>query len=115
MTDRYVPGADHKSRVVIGDPRALAYQWIIEYAKNISPTPSEDPEDHTYEDNRPVTAEELIDAAMSHQNNTWGEYICRGGEYEGFRVDMTFWDKLAIVVGRPRDEIEELSFFTCSC
>lgn len=39
----------------------------------------------------------------------------RGGEYEGFQLDSTFWDKFAIVMGIERESVEERSFFTCSC
>lgn len=115
MAERYYPGTDHKSRVLIGDPRALAYQWIVEYAKNISPEP--DPEyESEYADTNPVDADELIETALTHQGeNSWGDYICRGGTFEGFSVDPTFWDKFAIVTGIEREEVSQNSFFTCSC
>lgn len=111
--ERYSPDSTHDALVIMGNPRALAYQWIVEYAKYISPEKQED--DSDYYDTSPVDAEELIEAALSHQDGGWGDYICRGGEYEGFQLDPTFWDKFAIVMGIKRETVEERSFFTCSC
>lgn len=37
------------------------------------------------------------------------------GTFEGEDVDPTFWEKYAIVRGKPLDEVEQNSFFTCSC
>lgn len=110
--ERYYPDDTHDALVIMGNPKALAYQWIVEYAKNISPTPDPD----SYYNDSPVTADEMIEAALSQQDSKWGgDYICRGGEYEGFSVDPMFWDKFAIVAGIERESVEERSFFTCSC
>ena len=117
LPNRYFPDpVTHNALLMMGDSKALAYQWITEYAKNISPGEPEDDDPDYYRDVRPVTAEEMIDAAASQQGEQWGgDYICRGGEYEGFRVDGTFWDKFAIVMGIERNDVEESNFFTCSC
>lgn len=114
--ERYTPDSTHDALVIMGNPRALAYQWIVEYAKYISPKErTDDDDDGGYYNTTPVSAEELIEAANSHQDGGWGDYICRGGEYEGFQLDSTFWDKFAIVMGIERESVEERSFFTCSC
>ena len=48
----------------------------------------------------------------------WGDYIVRGGAFEGEGVEPMFpmfWEKYADFTGRDRDSIEENSFFSCSC
>jgi hypothetical protein len=109
----YSPGDNHEALLVMADPQALAYAWIEAYALNISPDANDSDDD--YEDDSPVTAEDLINHADSHQGEGWGDYICRGGTYEGFRIDPMFWDKYATVCGIPRESVQENSFFTCSC
>lgn len=103
------PIGDHDVLLMCLDPVALAYQWIIEYAKNLSDQVSED--DYGGD----VTVDDLMQAADSHQNGGWGDYISRGGAFEGQGVDSTFWAKYAIVRGKEIDSIEQAHFFSCSC
>ncbi len=39
----------------------------------------------------------------------------RGGAFEGFSVDPTFWDKLAIIKEIEIPDESRNSFFSCSC
>lgn len=100
-----------KVRIMVGDPQALAYLWIEAYTENLnSMIDSEDGSD--------LTVSEVIDVAMTHVRdnaNTWGEYIVRGGAFEGFQMDPTFWDKLADLKQIDIPQRVRGSFFSCSC
>lgn len=109
------PMDEHKARIMCGDPIALAYKWIESYLENLNDriTPDED------YNSEPITMDELIETAMSHINvesGRWGgDYIVRGGAFEGFSVDPTFWDKLAIIKEIEIPNESRNSFFSCSC
>lgn len=102
------PQEEHTARVMVGDKPALAWEWIKAYAANLTDQCNGEGRDE-------VTPEELIETANSHQDGSWGDYITRGGAFEGESVESTFWDKYAEFTGRDRDSIEENSFFSCSC
>lgn len=103
------PVEEHGPRLMCGDPIAQAYEWIAAYARNLADQCNADDSYGT------VTVDDLMEAADSHQGEGWGDYINRGGAFEGESVDPTFWEKYAIVRGKPLDEVEQNSFFTCSC
>ncbi len=103
------PLEDHQVRLMVGDPIALAAEWILHYLDNLNSHIDED-------DGSPIDIDELIITAMSHiEEGGWGDYISRGGAFEGFNLDPTFWDKLAIIkkIDIPQDK--RGSFFGCSC
>jgi hypothetical protein len=108
------PEDEHEARVICGDPQALAYEWIKAYAKNLSDQCA----DEEYSSSE-VTVDELLDTADSHQpesNSRWGgDYITRGGAFEGQGVEPMFWEKYAVLKGKSLDEVEESHFFSCSC
>lgn len=88
-----------------------AYQWIEEYAESLSGTDSEDQE-YT------VTADELIDIAMTHVHTTksWGgDYLVKGGLLEGEGTSPEFWEKLAIYKAMDIPHEKRNNFFSCSC
>ena len=104
--------------LMIGDPEAKqydAYKWIEAYADQLTQQVNEsyDNEDGHYEG---VSVEELIETAMSHvRPDGWGDYITRGGAFEGESVDALFWDKLAIYMDIEIPHDKRGSFFSCSC
>lgn len=98
-------------RRMVGDPLMLAYAWIEAYVENVNNMLNRD------EDN-PISVDELIETAFSHieSNHSWGgDYIVRGGTFEGYQMDPTFWDKLAILkqIEIPQDRRQD--FFSCAC
>lgn len=103
-----LPQKELEIRLVVGIKEAVAYAWIKAYAEQLS---------RSYDDNDDrggdVTMDDLIEAALSFQNGKWGNYICRGGRFEGMRTDPLFWFHLRILLENP--DLEEASFFTCSC
>ncbi|QDH84208.1 hypothetical protein Axy13_016 [Achromobacter phage vB_AxyP_19-32_Axy13] len=100
------PEEEHNSRVMCGDPVALAYEWLKQYAEEVNNDAGDEGE---------VTLEDLLEAADSHQGDGWGDYIVRGGAFEGYSLNPMFWDKYAIFKGIDRSEISEAHFFSCSC
>ena len=105
-----------EGRLILGDPKAHAYMWISRYADNLTAR-IEESNRGGYEDYHldGVSVHDLLSCADSHQSGGWGDYITRGGVFEGEAIDDTFWDKYAILCDKPRDEITDNSFFSCSC
>ena len=91
-----------------------AYNWIREYAASLSTS-----EDDEY--GGVVTAEELIETGWGNyedaKNNgqTWGDYINKGGLFEGVSVSDEFWEKLGILKGVSIEPEHRNNFFTCAC
>ena len=117
MREHPYPIEEHEARLICGDPQALAYAWILAYAQNLDDQcrPSED-DDDSYGS---VSVNDLLEVADSHQpgqGGRWGgDYLSRGGAFEGQSVDSTFWKHYAVFRDIPQDEVEEASFFSCSC
>ena len=112
MANRYVyKEEEHQGRLVLGDPQAEAYAWIMAYAAQIT-----EQAQHQYSSgDANYTAEDLITIAESHKKGGWGDYICHGGAFEGESVDPLFWDKLSIVLDEEVADKDRNSFFSCSC
>ena len=110
------PIEELEGRVLMGDKKAEAYMWITRYVDNLNSMIDESNADEyaEYTHDR-VTFDELIEHANSHQGEGWGDYIVRGGVFEGVGIDPVFWDKYAILRDIPRDEVNANSFFSCSC
>lgn len=70
-----------------------------------------DPEDYN---NQPISMDELVDSALSFEYGAWGDYIVRGGTFEGFSPEPEFWDHLEVIMGRPIQG-QPHHFFSCSC
>lgn len=110
------PPEQHKAHLICGDPRAEAYEWISRYAENLSG--SADPDDEDYYGSQTVTAEELIETALSNieeEADGWGDYITKGPLLEGVSVDPTFWEKLMILRDIEIPDEKQNDFFSCSC
>lgn len=106
----------HQAALILGDPIAEAFEWMRNYALNLTEQCSDD----EYGSSAPITVELLIETADSHQpqengGSSWGDYITRGGTFEGESVDSTFWKKYAIFREIPLENVEQSSFFSCSC
>ena len=112
MADRYIyKEEEHQGRLVLGDPQAEAYAWIMAYADQIT-----EQAQHGYSSgDANYTAEDLITIAESHKKGGWGDYICHGGAFEGTGVDPLFWDKLSIVLDEEVPDKDRNGFFSCSC
>jgi len=96
----------HKALLLIHDPVATAKQWIIDYAARLS------------DDEYTVTADELINTAMSnyYSSSKWGgDYLVKGGLLEGESVSDEFWSQLAILKEINIPEDKRNNFFSCSC
>lgn len=110
------PEDEHKARLLMGDPVALGYAWIVAYAKQISPEPdASDDEDDYY--SLPITADELINTAIENINSDsrWGsDYVSRP-YLEGESLDPVFWEKLSLILQKDIPMSKRESFFTCSC
>lgn len=106
--------SEHQGRVVLGDPQAEAYAWIMAYADQITALAKTDSDGYSERD-PDYTAEDLIQIAQSNMNGKWGDYICHGGAFEGEHVDPLFWDKLSIVLDQEVSDKDRNSFFSCSC
>ena len=109
--ERPYPNDQHSVRVMCGDPIAIAYEWISAYVENLNSRIKED-------DGSPITMDELIEIAMSNlgSNTYWGgNYLIRGGAFEGVGVDPMFWEKLSILKQIHIPQKDRNSFFSCSC
>lgn len=112
---------EHFVRVAINDPVAVGYEWIKKYAENLTDRVSEyynDDAEPEYSGGEPITAEDLIEVGSSwiDTGNRWGgDYITRGGTFEGEAVDPTFWDKLSLILEIEIPQDKRNSFFSCSC
>ena len=103
--------SEHQGRLLLGDPQAEAYAWIMAYAAQIT-----EQAQHGYSSgDANYTAEDLITIAESHKKGGWGDYICHGGAFEGESVDPLFWDKLSIVLDEEVPDEDRNGFFSCSC
>lgn len=118
MNQKHVdyPIEEHDVRVACLDPVALAYEWITQYAKNLT----DQVNDAHDARGGPVTVDDLLDIADSHQpendSTGWGgDYLVRGGTFEGESIDPTFWAKYAILRGKQLEDVEQAHFFSCSC
>ena len=117
MADRYIyKEEEHQGRLVLGDPQAEAYAWIMAYAAQITEQAQHQGDEDWYSSgDANYTAEDLITIAESHKKGGWGDYICHGGAFEGTGVDPLFWDKLSIVLDEEVPDKDRNGFFSCSC
>lgn len=66
-------------------PQAVAYEWILRYLDNLNDMIGEVDE---YGRTDPITLDELLSTAESHLDGGWGDYIVRGGSFEGVSFDI---------------------------
>ena len=108
MANRYVyKKEEHQGRLVLGDPQAEAYAWIMAYAAQITEQAQHQGDEDWYSSrDANYTAEDLIQIAESNRH---------GGAFEGEGVDPLFWDKLSIVLDEEVPDEDRNGFFSCSC
>jgi hypothetical protein len=76
---------------------AVAEQkWVTDFADNVG-----------------STYDEIMAAAESYLQS--GDYLCRGGTFEGQSVPDEFWDKYEIIKRKRVEESDRGTFFSCSC
>jgi hypothetical protein len=110
------PEDQHQARLLMGDPKAEAWEWINAYAKNLSRPLLTDDWGET--DGGTVTPQELIETAICNakSEDRWGgEYISKGGLLEGVSTDPTLWDKVSILIDKEIPQDKRNNFFSCSC
>jgi hypothetical protein len=111
---RDYPEIEHVGRLLSGDPKAVAWEWIRAYCENLSS--DGDPEDGY--GSGIVTPEELIEIALTHveSEDRWGgDYLNKGPLLDGVSLDPTFWDKLAALKDLEIPNDKRNNFFSCSC
>lgn len=96
----------HKAKLLLLDPQAVAYEWIVHYVENLN---------DMVDEGSSVSIEELLEVAESNLDGKWGDYISRGGAFEGYSLDMTFWDMYSTLFEKEIPHSERGSFFSCSC
>lgn len=106
------PEEEHRARLLLGDPQAVARQWIEDYAAQLN--------DGAYDDDTcgRVTADELIETAMTNveaSGRGWGDYLSKGGLLEGTSTSPEFWEQLAILKEIDIPHEKRNNFFSCSC
>lgn len=106
------PEEEHRARLLLGDPQAIARQWIEDYANRLN--------DGAYDDDTcgRVTADELIETAMTNVEENgrgWGDYLSKGGLLEGTSTSSEFWEQLAILKEIDIPHEKRNNFFSCSC
>lgn len=100
---------EHKVRVLLQDPVAMAKQRLMDFADKLSGQ-----KNYNYEgdgEGETVTYTELINRAAQFQQR--GEYWCEGSRFEDTKFYDTFWDDYKLVTGKPITNT--YGFFSCSC
>ena len=102
----------HQAKLLLLDPQAVAYEWILRYIDNLNDMIDTESD---YGRTDPIDIVELLEVAESHRGGSWGDYIVRGGAFEGYSLDMTFWDMYSTLLGEEIPQEDRNSFFSCSC
>lgn len=105
---------NHQANLLLLLPQAVAYEWILRYLDNLNDMIGE-VDEYSYGRTDPITLDELLSTAESHLNGGWGDYIVRGGSFEGVSLDMAFWDKYEILFEKEIPYKDRTSFLSCSC
>lgn len=66
-----------------------------------------------YADMLGITFDELMEAA--HNYISYGEYLCRGGQFEGEYTSEEFWDNYEQYKKIKLNSSQKTNFFSCSC
>lgn len=71
-------------------------KWVTDFAENMG-----------------STYQEIMDGADAYLQS--GDYLVRGGTFEGYHIPDEFWDKYEIIKRAKVAEDERGSFLSCSC
>lgn len=106
---KLTPEDEHNTLVLLGEPKAVAYEWIKKYAESFG---------ETY-DGRSIDAEDLIaygkDYYEDSERGRYPDYLSKGGLLEGESTSDEFWVQLGIYLGKELDSEHTGNFFSCSC
>lgn len=86
----------HKAKLLLGDPVAVAKQKIMDAADNLN-----------------VSYDELMENAANYKAN--GEYWSEGGRFEGESLPHDFWQNYEKVTGENCKDFYGDHFLSCSC
>jgi len=103
---------EHKVKVLIREPRAMAKQRLMDFAASLPPAYDESDDEYREIPGSEVTYTELMERAKAYQES--GEYWSEGGRFEGTSTYQGFWDDYALVTGEEVDK-NSYGFFSCSC
>lgn len=106
---KLTPEDEHNTLVLLGEPKAVAYEWFKRYAQALS-----DDRNDPYGEGI-ITAEELIETASGNVLHDYGDYLVKGGLLEGVSPPNEFWDHLSNYLGVPIENSKRNNFFNCSC
>ena len=95
------PEKRHKLALAIGEPKAVAMQWLRDFAER-------------HEQDFDVLMSYASMQSSKHKDD-WTEYLVGGGELEGERVPEEFWDHYDTAFGTETPEHNRENFFSCSC
>lgn len=101
-----IPDAEKRVRLLILDDQAVAYAWINAYLDQLNGMIDSGEAELDFD--------ELMKTAISQFNDQWGDYIVRGGSFEGFSIDPMFWTCFFKLLQLP-DTGKHPGFFSCSC
>ena len=109
--------AEWEALLLIEHPQAKqyeAYKWLCAYVDQINGQITAGNE-NGYEDytHSEIDVYELIEIGKASQNGGWGEYICKGGIFEGESTDPLFWPMVNRFLGVPN--VDYGGIFSCSC
>lgn len=90
------PEKAHRALVLIGQPKAVAIEYIRQLASGLD-----------------ITFDELIEAAQSYVDH--GEYLIDGGKFEGESIPSEFWGHYSEYTGVDVPQADQGSFLSCSC
>lgn len=71
-------------------------KWITDFAENMG-----------------SNFHEIMAAADDYLES--GEYLCRGGDFEGYSIPDEFWDKYEVIKRQKVSEGDRGTFLSCSC
>lgn len=96
--------AERKTHVSIGTEQGKAWDFLENYARELSDYDGE------------FTADDLFDQGKQNLDDPSGwNYLVGGSSMEGERPSEEFWEAMAVLLNRDLTNVEKPNFFSCSC
>lgn len=96
--------AERKTHVAIGTELGKAWEFLEEYARELS----------DYDDQ--FTADDLFDTGKVNLEDPSGwNYLVGGSSMEGERPSAEYWEAMSVLLNRDLTEVNKPNFFSCSC
>ena len=96
--------AERKTHVAIGTELGKAWEYLEEYARELS----------DYDDQ--FTADDLFDTGKVNLEDPSGwNYLVGGSSMEGERPSAEYWEAMSVLLNRDLTEVNKPNFFSCSC